>query len=86
MKIKQLLISIDQFLNVLADGFADETLSARAYRNASVVPRWNRFMRVTDALFFWQPQHCYKAWISEVERKQYPKSYQIKRVDSDERR
>jgi hypothetical protein len=73
----QFLIAIDQLLNTLiwvrGDGFgdADETISARAWRL-----RKNSYAYKTiNVLFFWQEDHCYQAYLSEIERKQLPKEY-----------
>lgn len=67
MKLKQFIISIDQLINVLFGGMADETISARLYRtNSKLVP-------FVD--FVLGKNHCYKSYISEVERKQFPKDY-----------
>ena len=72
MRIKQVLIAVDQVFNTLLGGMADETLSARAYRTRETNP-WR--MMVIDALFVWEDGHCYKSWLSEVERKQLPSAY-----------
>lgn len=73
----QILIALDQLANATLAGFADETLSARAYRNDSPVGkrRWRIARRVIDTLFFWEPGHCFKAFMSEIDRRQYPPSY-----------
>lgn len=54
-------------------GYADETLSARAYRlrEESVLP-----YKLINALFFWQDDHCKQAYYSEVFNKQLPAEYQ----------
>lgn len=71
--IKQVLIALDQIMNALLGGSADETLSSRAYRTEQK----NRMFGVVsrpciDLLFFFQKQHCYKAYLSEVNRRQLP--------------
>lgn len=68
----QVLIALDQFVNTLLWGYADETLSARAYRHAEIKKdrRWP--MQLIDALFFWQDEHCRQAYESEVRRTQLP--------------
>lgn len=75
--VAQVLVALDQTLNAVLGGFADETLSARAYRNDSPVGkrRWRIARRVIDALFFWEPNHCFHAFMSEIDRRQYPPSY-----------
>jgi len=75
MRIKQILIALDQVLNALAGGWADETLSARAYRRRYKKAGWRRAMRVIDTLFFWQPHHCKSAWQAEAQRRQLPIEY-----------
>ena len=69
MSLKQVAIAIDQLLNTLLGGMADETLSARAHRTGSVLEP------LIDALFFWQADHCADAYRSEKERKQLPPEY-----------
>lgn len=66
----QFLIAFDQLINTLFGGWADETLSARMYREKRY--GWTAFI---DMLFFWQENHCYSAYMSEMERKQLPKEY-----------
>lgn len=68
----QVLIALDQFVNTLLWGYADETLSARAYRHAEIKKdrRWP--MVIINALFFWQEEHCKRAYESEIERAQLP--------------
>ena len=79
----QCLIAFDQLCNALIppiDGtvsWADETLSARAYRahrDGKILGKL--FMPVIDLLFFWQgPGHCKNAYIKEFARKNYPDEY-----------
>ena len=76
--IKQILIAIDQVFNALLGGYADETLSARIWRNQNK----NRFYKVAlvvvNGLFFWQANHCRGAYFSEMTRKHLPKEYRLK--------
>lgn len=72
--MKQVLIAIDQLLNTLFGGWADETLSARAYRMR--LAGKTRPAQIINAIFFWQEDHCADAFQSEVQRKQLPKFYQ----------
>lgn len=64
----QVMVAVDQLVNTLLGGWADETLSARAYRHAEIKKdrRWP--MRLIDALFFWQEGHCKQAYESELSR------------------
>lgn len=75
----QLFIAADQLVNVLATpmhggAWADETLSARAYRAHADRRLWGRVaMPVIDLLFVWQgPRHCERAYIAERERLHAP--------------
>ena len=75
--LTQVLVALDQLANAMLGGFADETLSARAYRNDSPMGkrRWRIARRVIDAVFFWEPGHCFLAFKAEIDRRQYPPSY-----------
>jgi hypothetical protein len=73
--VKQIAIALDQLLNALCGGWADETLSARVYRNRNNSSWWRFWYRALNALFFWQPDHCLGAFFSETHRKQLPKIY-----------
>jgi hypothetical protein len=74
----QFLIAFDQVFNTIVYikgdgfGFADETLSARAWRlrEQSSLP-----YKLINGLFFWQENHCKEAFESEVNNKHLPKSY-----------
>lgn len=77
--LHQLFIAADQLANVLAtpmhaSAWADETLSARAYRAHAAGRRWGRVaMPLIDLLFAWQgPRHCERAYIAERERLHAP--------------
>lgn len=79
----QVFLALDQLVNVLVPpidgtvGYADETLSARAYRahrDGKILGKL--FMRPIDLLFFWQgPGHCKNAYIKEFDRQNYPSEY-----------
>lgn len=70
----QVAVAFDQLMNTLMGGYADETLSARAWRHhldgSRTWPRW-----IIDHLFFWQKNHCKEAYESELLRKQLPDIY-----------
>lgn len=69
----QILIAIDQLLNAITGGYADETLSARAHRmRIKGQPYWGWTANAIDELFFWQEGHCELAYLSEVRRRQFP--------------
>lgn len=75
MKLLQVAIALDQLLNTLFGGYADETLSSRAYRMRRDGKPWPE--RVINGLFFWQEDHCYEAYMSEVKRRQYPPEFRF---------
>jgi hypothetical protein len=74
----QVLIAFDQLINTViyikGDGFgyADETLSARAWRLRTLSSFPYRFI---NALFFWQDDHCRQAYESEHNNSQLPREY-----------
>ena len=69
----QILIAVDQLLNALIGGWADETLSSAAYRSEKQGYFWGKVTRPSiDAIFFLQDKHCYKAYLSERNRLQSP--------------
>ena len=71
---KQILIGPDRLASAIIAGSADETLSARAYRLSRDRGRhWPR--RLIDALFFWEPDHCEQAHLSELLRWHLPRQY-----------
>jgi len=75
MRPLQILIALDQLANALAGGWADESLSARAWRLRQDRARWSLAARVINGLFFWQPNHCEQAYLAERLRRQLPAEY-----------
>lgn len=74
--ILQVLISIDQLLNTIFGGYADETLSARAWRAEQDGKILGRFFRpVFDFILFFDPDHCYNSYLSEIAKRQFPRPY-----------
>ena len=73
MKVKEyilnLLISFDQFVNVIFLGQPDETISSRAWRCKDVNSFWSVMHSLINKLFFFQKDHCHKAYLAELERK-----------------
>lgn len=70
----QVLIALDQFINALLFfGWADETISARAWRQRAKW-QWRVARRVIDALFalLGDSNHCQGAYESELQRQQLP--------------
>ena len=67
----QVLVALDQFVNTLIGGYADETLSCRAYRH--YLKGEHKWVKVLiDCLFFFEDNHCYNSYLSEQERLQLP--------------
>lgn len=75
MSLLQIAIAADQLANTLVGGYADETLSARAWRLHAVSRGWRCARRVIDGLFFWQVNHCLSAYESERVKRHLPGEY-----------
>lgn len=72
----QMLIAIDQLVNTYFKGWADESISSRAYRRSLNNCRWCPVgRRIIDAIFYWEPDHCKKSYDSEMERFQLPPEF-----------
>lgn len=67
----QTAVALDQPLSAVTGGWADETFSARWCRRR-VNPKWNRAVKILNALFFWQRNHCETAYESEFNRRHMP--------------
>lgn len=78
----QLLIAFDQLANTWIFGWSDESISSRSYRLAHLHNvTWAKYMEVfVNFLFFWQPDHCYHAYIGEMERDQFPPDMRIRKA------
>jgi hypothetical protein len=72
--ILQVLLAVDQLLNALCGGWADETLSSRAWRLESRSAGWRRTRKAIDAVFaaFGDRQHCFESYTSERLRLHFP--------------
>jgi hypothetical protein len=69
----QVLIGLDQLLNTMLGGWADETVSSRAWRLHQAYRAWAVARRAIDAVFwYWQPNHCQASFESERLRLQIP--------------
>ena len=74
--IQQFLIGIDQLANTLFGGWADETLSARAYRRRNDNWFWRFMNRFINFLFLpFGTQHTLGAYTDELLRRQEPPEY-----------
>lgn len=74
--MKQFLIAFDQLINTILGGYADETLSARAWR-AEVKGKFfgKVFRPLIDFILFFDKDHCYNSYLSEVQKRQFPRDY-----------
>lgn len=80
-RILNVLIALDQLAWVvltLGNGAPDETISAALWRmEVQGKLAGSLFRPFVDALFYpIQKEHCYKAYLAELKRKQLPKGYQ----------
>ena len=82
----QTIIALNQLVNTLVYirgdgwGMADECFSARSFRLLlQDIATWP--CSLVNTLFFWQPNHCYHAWVSEFERQHQPTHYRGNRYD-----
>nr|DAN96692.1 MAG TPA: hypothetical protein [Caudoviricetes sp.] len=71
-RTEQIPIAIDQLVNTLFGGWADETISSVAWRKRNDGKGWVLLQKVIDAIFFWQKNHCESAYLSEKNRLQCP--------------
>jgi len=72
----QVLIGFDQFCNTVLAGYADETLSSRAWRAEQKNKTFGKIFRPTiDCLLFFDRDHCYNSYLAEVERRQLPRDF-----------
>lgn len=70
--LMQLLIAVDQLGNALLAGWADETISSRAWRLRETYRFWAVARVLIDGVFFLQENHCQEAFESERKRVQEP--------------
>ena len=73
--LHQLSITVDQLANALLAGYADETLSARAYRMSSLKKHWSIVKKLINGMFFWQENHCRSAYRAEQLKRHLPEHY-----------
>lgn len=74
-RFEQIPIALDQLVNTIFGGYADETISAASYRKRNESTGWRLMGKLIDCIFFWQENHCQQAYQSEIERKHLPKEY-----------
>lgn len=68
--IKQVLIALDQLINTLLGGWADETLSSRAYRMSRDGKPFGFLCGIIDTLLWFDKNHCAESYQSELDRSQ----------------
>ena len=70
----QMLIAYDQLVNTYFKGWADESISSRAYRRSvnCIEPKSKFLEKLINSIFFWEPDHCKNAYESEQLRSQLP--------------
>ena len=69
-KIKNYLVrnltALDQLAHTLIGGEADETISARCWRERNTNRFWHFMRKIVDTLFFWEKDHCETAYFNEL--------------------
>ena len=53
-RLKQVPIALDQLVNTLFCGWADETISCAAWRKQNEGRGWHFLRCLIDCIFFWQ--------------------------------
>ena len=71
-RLDQIPIAIDQLVNTICGGWADETISSRAHRMQGKSETWAKLRKVIDGLFRWQKDYCQTAYESELQRRHFP--------------
>ena len=75
----QVIIALDQLANALTWGWADETFSARCWRQRNKNMFWGFMRRLVDMLLFWDTKdgmkHCEWAYENEDKRAQCAPEY-----------
>lgn len=70
--IFNILVSLDQLLNTVLGGWADETLSSRAHRAYLKNKPLKFFRYIINGIFWWQADHCLQAYQYEKSRQDMP--------------
>lgn len=70
----RVLVALDRLMMVLFGGKLEETMSAAAYVGEQRGLWAGRIFRpVIDALFFFDPQHCYRQYLYELDKYEHYK-------------
>lgn len=74
--IYQVVITIDQLINAIFNGSADETLSSRIYR-LNQRPLYRALEKFVNVLFwpFQGPEHCKNAYQKEIDGRHMPSGF-----------
>jgi hypothetical protein len=72
--LKNIYIALSQFGNTILAGYPDESLSARSYRKREK-KYWATAYKYINKLFFWQNDHCYQSYLSELKFRHLPTEY-----------
>ncbi len=79
-RIIQILIAFSQLLNTLLglfidDGWADESVSAKAYRLRH--HGWHKLYKLINFIFFKEDDHCKASYIAELKSRHLPPEYRM---------
>lgn len=68
---------------IIFNGTMHQTLSARTHTEAHFDEGWKRQEEIINKIFFWEPNHCEKAWEDEVCRanKTLSRNYSIELLE-----
>ena len=61
-RLSNVFSALSQLANAAIGGHPNESISGRSYREP-----WPRAMRVINAIFFWQSNHCRGAYMRDRE-------------------
>lgn len=70
-RLLQVAIALDQLANALHGGWADESISSRAWRLRHRWP-YRAYVALIDGVFFWQGGHCEASYAAERARAHLP--------------
>jgi hypothetical protein len=64
----RVLGALSQLVNTLIGGHPNESISARCHRQGVIVGHkgWRRARKIVNWLFFWEADHCYTAYLTDV--------------------
>jgi hypothetical protein len=66
---KSITAAFSQLLNAALAGNRDQSFSSRSFEGAIKGVKWCKVSRLlVDTLFFWEEDHCMKAFLSDDER------------------